>query len=92
MKNVPAFRPGILPGRRVNGYKADSSRYFAGIFRPCKRGLTVRINGVAAEAVGFKDRSVTLRSSNGEAATEKGVESVEKKLVIDQGGRRVSLL
>ncbi|GFW88219.1 hypothetical protein TNCV_2649121 [Trichonephila clavipes] len=39
----------------------------------------------AAEAVGFKDRSVTLRSSNGEAATEKGVESVEKKLVRDQG-------
>ncbi|GFU96480.1 RNA-directed DNA polymerase from mobile element jockey [Trichonephila clavipes] len=39
MKNAPAFRPGILPGRRVNGYKADSSRYFAGIFRPCKRGL-----------------------------------------------------
>ncbi|GFU94613.1 transposable element Tcb1 transposase [Trichonephila clavipes] len=36
MKNAPAFRPGILPGRRVNGYKADSSRYFAGIFRPCK--------------------------------------------------------
>ncbi|GFT29164.1 hypothetical protein TNCV_3587711 [Trichonephila clavipes] len=35
MKNGPAFRPGILPGRRVNGYKADSSRYFAGIFRPC---------------------------------------------------------
>ncbi|GFV18336.1 hypothetical protein TNCV_2512351 [Trichonephila clavipes] len=49
-------------------------------------------NGVAAEAVGFKDRSVTLRSSNGEAATEKGVESVEKKFVRDQGGRRVSLL
>ncbi|GFX45297.1 hypothetical protein TNCV_2095821 [Trichonephila clavipes] len=41
MKNAPAFRPGILPGRRVNGYKADSSRYFAGIFRPCKRGLGV---------------------------------------------------
>ncbi|GFV12460.1 hypothetical protein TNCV_1792391 [Trichonephila clavipes] len=49
-------------------------------------------NGVAAEAVGFRDRSVTLRSSNGEAATEKGVESVEKKLVRDQGGRRVPLL
>ncbi|GFW81712.1 DUF1758 domain-containing protein [Trichonephila clavipes] len=42
MKNAPAFRPGILPGRRVNGYKADSSRYFAGIFRPCKRGLCVK--------------------------------------------------
>ncbi|GFW16557.1 hypothetical protein TNCV_2351811 [Trichonephila clavipes] len=42
MKNAPAFRPGILPGRRVNGYKADSSRYFAGIFRPCKRGLSVQ--------------------------------------------------
>ncbi|GFX08059.1 hypothetical protein TNCV_1237381 [Trichonephila clavipes] len=41
MKNVPAFRPGILPGRRVNGYKANSSRYFAGIFRPCKRGQSV---------------------------------------------------
>ncbi|GFV75483.1 hypothetical protein TNCV_1483271 [Trichonephila clavipes] len=39
-----AFRPGILPGRRVNGYKADSSRYFAGIFRPCKRGPTGAIN------------------------------------------------
>ncbi|GFW39271.1 hypothetical protein TNCV_1832571 [Trichonephila clavipes] len=38
-KNRPAFRPGILPGRRVNGYKADSSRHIAGIFRPCKRGL-----------------------------------------------------
>ncbi|GFS89797.1 hypothetical protein TNCV_969691 [Trichonephila clavipes] len=41
-KRVPKidlhFDP-ILPGRRVNGYKADSSRHIAGIFRPCKRDL-----------------------------------------------------
>ncbi|GFW63332.1 hypothetical protein TNCV_3477481 [Trichonephila clavipes] len=36
-KKRPAFRPGNLPGRRVNGYKADSFRNIAGNFRPCKR-------------------------------------------------------
>ncbi|GFX99337.1 hypothetical protein TNCV_1614631 [Trichonephila clavipes] len=37
-------------------------------------------NGVAAEAVGFKGRSVALRSSNGEAATEEGVEGKEVRV------------
>ncbi|GFY13788.1 mariner transposase [Trichonephila clavipes] len=40
MKNRPAFRAGILLGRRVNGYKADSFRHIAGNFRPCKWGLS----------------------------------------------------
>ncbi|GFT85251.1 hypothetical protein TNCV_497041 [Trichonephila clavipes] len=48
-----------------------------------------RINGVAARAVGFKDLSVTLRSTNREAATEKGVESVEK--VSQRSGWETSL-
>ncbi|GFW09250.1 HTH_Tnp_Tc3_2 domain-containing protein [Trichonephila clavipes] len=43
MKNRPAFRAGILPGRHINGYKADSFRHIAGNFRPCKRGLKSRI-------------------------------------------------
>ncbi|GFX22495.1 hypothetical protein TNCV_2784321 [Trichonephila clavipes] len=47
------------------------------------------INGVAARAVGFKDLSVTLRSTNGEAATEKGVESVKK--VSQRSGWETSL-
>ncbi|GFV00739.1 uncharacterized protein TNCV_1385581 [Trichonephila clavipes] len=45
--------------------------FFPSLYRPLRWS---GINGVAARAVGFKDLSVTLRSTNGEAATEKGVE------------------
>ncbi|GFX11869.1 transposase [Trichonephila clavipes] len=58
MKNVPAFRPGILPGRRVNGYKADSSRYFAGIFRPYE--ARNKDEGVLVHCYGGMSRSPTI--------------------------------
>ncbi|GFW68775.1 hypothetical protein TNCV_3639901 [Trichonephila clavipes] len=46
----------------LNGYKADSSRYFAGIFRPCKRGHC-RLTGTVVSdadcgAVGLRSKPV----------------------------------
>ncbi|GFX00259.1 hypothetical protein TNCV_297481 [Trichonephila clavipes] len=59
-KNRPAFRDGNLPGRRVNGYKADSFRHIAGNFRPYK--ILTKVTSLSFELV-TSDNYALLRSA-----------------------------